>query len=177
MKFELTRQERRHLDKFVRETKDKREYARGTGILMRWRGKAAREVAEQLNVSDRAVFKWERAYRRSGVDGLRRRKASGRPAVKKPAARRLIPDLMKKDPRAFGFLKGRWVVRDVSKALKQGGVEISPTQVHGLLNDLGLSYKRPKLVVESNDPSFARKKREIARYKRAASALEKKGSS
>ena len=59
MKFELTRQDRRHLDKFVRETKDKREYARGTAILMRWRGKPAREVAEQLNVSDRAVFKWE----------------------------------------------------------------------------------------------------------------------
>ena len=79
MKFKLTRQERRHLDGFVRETKDKQEYARGTGILMRWRGKTAREVAEQLNVCDRAVFKWERAYRRSGVDGLRKRKAPGDP--------------------------------------------------------------------------------------------------
>jgi transposase len=175
MKFKLTRLGRRHLAKFVRETKDKREYARGTAILMRWRGKNAREVAEQLNVSDRAVFKWQRAYRRLGIDGLRKRKASGRPAVKKPAARRLIPDLMKKDPQAFGFLKGRWVVRDISKALKQEGVEISPTQVHGLMNDLGLSYKRPKLTVESNDPSFARKEREIRRYKQVASALEKKG--
>ena len=117
-----------------------------------------------------------RAYRRSGgVDGLRRRKASGRPAVKKPAARRLIPDLMKKDPRAFGFLKGRWVVRDVSKALKQEGVEIAPTQVHGLLERPRPLLQEAKLVVESDDPSFARKKREIARYKRAASALEKRG--
>jgi len=64
---------------------------------------------------------------------------------------------MKKDPQAFGFLKGRWMVRDVSKALKEEGVDIGPTQVHGLLRDLGLSYKRPKLTVESDDPSFARK--------------------
>jgi len=175
MKFKLTRQERRHLDRFLRETRDKQEYARATGILMRWRGKTAREVAEQLNVSDRAVFKWERAYRGSGVDGLRKRKAPGRPAVKKPAARRLIPDLMKKDPQAFGFLKGRWVVRDISKALKQEGVDISPTQVHGVLNDLGLSYKRPKLTVKSDDPSLARKEREVRRYKQVAPALAKRG--
>lgn len=175
MKFKLTRKERRHLEKFVRETKDKREYARGTAILMRWRGKTAKEVARELNVCDRAVFKWERVYRRMGVDGLKRRKASGRPAIKKPAAKRLIPEIMKKDPQSFGFLKGRWVVRDISKALKQEGVEISPTQVHGILDDLGLSYKRPKLTVESDDPSFARKEREIKHYKRIAPALEKRG--
>jgi transposase len=134
-----------------------------------------KDVARELNVCMGAVFKWERNYRRLGVDGLRRRKASGRPAIKKPAARRLIPEIMKKDPQAFGFLKGRWVVRDISKALKQEGVELSPTQVHGVLNDLGLSYKRPKLTVESNDPSFARKEREIRRYKQVASALEKRG--
>ena len=90
-------------------------------------------------------------------------------------ARELIPELMKKDPQAFGFLKGRWVVRDISKALKQEGVDIGPTQVHVLLRDLGLSYKRPKLTVESNDPSFARKEREIRRYKQVTPALEKRG--
>jgi transposase len=175
MRFKLTRNERRHLEKLVRETKDKQEYTRGTAVLMRWRGKTAREVARELNVCMGAVFRWEHAYRKLGVDGLRRRRASGRPAVKKPAARRLIPEIMKKDPQAFGFLKGRWVVRDISKALKQEGVEISPTQVHGILDDLGLSYKRPKLTVESNDPSFARKEREIRRYKQVAPALAKKG--
>ena len=63
----------------------------------------------------------------------------------------------------------------ISKALKEEGVDISPTQIHGIPNDLGLSYKRPKLTVESNDPPHRRKEREIRRYERVAPALEKGG--
>ena len=36
-------------------------------------------------------------------------------------------------------------------------------------------YKRPKLDVKSNDPSYARKKREVRNYKRIAPALAKRG--
>jgi len=175
MKFRLTRQERRHLDRFVREARDKQEYARGTAILMRWRGKKAKDVARELNVCMGAVFKWEHVYRRRGLDGLRSRKPTGRPPVRGKKAREMIPELMKKDPQSFGFLKGRWVIRDISKALKEEGVDIGPTQVHGILNDLDLSYKRPKLDVKSDDPSLARKEREIRSYKRVAPALEKRG--
>ncbi|MEP0824062.1 MAG: helix-turn-helix domain-containing protein [Nitrososphaera sp.] len=145
---------------------------------MRWRGKKAKDVARELNVCEGAIFKWERVYRKAGVDALRRRKASGRPAYKKPAARKLIPELMKKDPQAYGYLKGRWVVRDISRALREEGVDISPTQVHGLLGELGLSYKRPKLDVKrSDDPSYTRKEKEVRAYKQIAPALEKRGSS
>lgn len=176
MEFKLTRKERRHIEKFIKETKDKLEYARGTAILMRWRGKKAKDVARELNVCEGAIFKWERVYRKAGVDALRRRKAPGRPAYKKPAARKLIPELMKKDPQAYGYLKGRWVVRDISKALREEGVDISPTQVHGLLGELGLSYKRPKLDVRSDDPSYTRKEKEVRAYKQIAPALQKRGS-
>jgi transposase len=175
MKFRLTRTERRRLDRFVRETKDTREYARATAILMRWRRRKAKDVARELNVCTRAVFKWERAYRRNGLDGLRSRKPTGRPPTSGRKAKELIPELMKKDPQAFGFLKGRWVVRDISKALKEEGVNLGPTQVHSVLKDLSLSYKRPKLDVKSDDPSLARKEREVRRYKQVAPALAKRG--
>lgn len=177
MKFRLTRNEKRNLSRFVKRTRDKMEYARASAISMRSRGMKVKQVANSLQVCMGAVFKWERLYRRNGLDGLRSRKPTGRPAIRGDKARKLIPELMKKDPQAFGFLKGRWVVRDLSKALKSEGVEMSPTQVHGILRDLDLSYKRPKLTVESNDPSFARKEREIRRYKQVAPALEKMGSS
>ena len=134
-----------------------------------------KQVASSLQVCMGAVFKWERLYRKKGIDALRSRKPPGRPARKRPAARKLIPGLLRSDPQAFGFLKGRWVVRDISKALKGEGVDISPTQVHGILRDLDLSYKRPKFDVKSDDPSFARKEREIRRYKQVAPALEKRG--
>jgi transposase len=148
---------------------------RASAILMRSRGMKVKQVANSLQVCMGAVFKWERLYRRNGLDGLRSRKPTGRPAIRGEKARKLIPELMKKDPQAFGFLKGRWVVRDVSKALKSEGVEMSTTQVHGILRDLGLSYKRPKLDVKSDDPSYARKEREVGSYKQIAPALAKRG--
>lgn len=175
MKFRLTRRERRHLGRLAERTKDRKEYVRATGLLMRWKGMKAREVADSLRVSMSAVFRWEALLREQGVDGLRAKKPSGRPPVSGSAARRLIPELMKNDPRAFGFLKGRWVVRDISKALKQEGVDIGPTQIHGILRDLGLSHKRPKLDVVSDDPSYARKARELQHYKQMAPALAKRG--
>ena len=175
MKFRLTRRDRRRLSRIAERTKDRKEYVRATGLLMRWKGMKAREVADSLHVSISAVFRWEAILREHGVDGLRARKPSGRPAVNGSAARKLIPELMKKDPRAFGFLKGRWVVRDISKALKSEGVDIGPTQVHGILRDLGLSYKRPKLDVVSDNPSYARKARGLGRYEQVAPALAKRG--
>lgn len=174
-KFKLARKERRALESLRRDAKDKLEYVRATCLLMRWKARKAEDVAKELDISMGAVFKWEASFRRHGIDALRTKKPPGRPSVKKREARRLMPELMKKDPQAFGFLKGRWVVRDVSKALKSEGVDISPTQVHGILRELGLSYKRPKLDVKSNDSSYARKKREIARYKQIAPALAKRG--
>ena len=160
MKFRLTRNERRTLSRFVKKTRDKMEYARASAILMRSKGMKVKQVASSLQVCMGAVFKWERLYRRNGLDGLRSRKPTGRPAIRGVKARKLIPELMKKDPQAFGFLKG---------------VDIGPTQVHGILRDLGLSYKRPKLDVVSDDPSYARKAREIASYKQVAPALAKRG--
>ena len=175
MKFRLDRNEKRVLSRFVKGTKDKMEYARSSAILMRSRGVKAKDVARSLQVCMGAVFKWERLYRKGGLDALRSRKPTGRPPVRGMKARGMIPELMKKDPQSFGYLKGRWVVRDISKALKEEGVDIGPTQVHGILRDLGLSYKRPKLDVKSDDPSFARKKREVRSYQRVAPALAKRG--
>ncbi len=174
-KFKLTRKERRALERLRRDAKDKLEYIRATCLLMRWRGEEAKDVARQLSVSMGAVFKWEHGYRKHGVDALTTKKPPGRPAVKEERAKKLVPELMKKDPKLFGFLKGRWVVRDVARALKGEGLDISPTHVHRMLGELGLSYKRPKLDVRSNDSNYARKERQVNDYKQIAPALAKRG--
>lgn|SRR5487761_677355 len=164
------------LEGFVSKTKDKIEYVRGTALLLRAKGRKADEVADELGVCRGAVFKWERIYAKLGVEGLQRKRPTGRPPEKKKQAKKIIPELMKKDPKLFGFLKGRWVVRDIAKEIgKESGVEISKSHVHRMMDELGLSYKRPKLHVKSDDPNYARKKREVKNYQRIASALEKRG--
>lgn len=178
MKFRIDRKQKRELKKFVAMTQDKKEFRRGTAILMLTQKSRRRvkDVARELNVSVDAVIRWKRSYRRLGLDGLRARKSAGRPPKIKGKARKRMMGLLKQDPRAFGFLKGKWVVRDIAKALNAEGIKIGTTYVHHMLKELDLSYKRPKLTLKSNDPNYYRKAKEVRNYKKVASALAKKGS-
>jgi hypothetical protein len=122
------------------------------------------------------VIRWERRFRRRGPDGLKAGEHTGRPQRVKARAKRRMREILKQDPQRFGFLKGRWVVRDIATALSREKIKISRSHVHNILSEeLDLAYKRPKLTVKSNDPNYSRKAREIERYKRIAPALAKRG--
>jgi transposase len=178
MRLRLDRKEKRGLAKFVTLTRDKGEFRRGTAILMLSgkRRRRVKDVARELNVSVDAVIRWERRYRSQGLDGLKAGEHTGRPPRVKARARRRMRELLRQDPQAFGFLKGRWVVRDIATALSRENIKIGGSHVHNILTEeLDLAYKRPKLTVKSNDPNYSRKAREIQRYKRIAPALAKRG--
>lgn len=176
MKLRLDRKEKRELKRLLSVAQDKKEYRRALGVLMRAQKKRVIEIATQLNVSIDAVERWLRAYRKHGIEGIKARRPSGRPPQKRKPAEARMKELLKQDPQAFGFLKGRWVVRDISKALSAEGIKVSRSYVHEMLKELGLSFKRPKLTVKSNDPNYHRRVKEVRNYKRAASALAKRGS-
>ena len=175
MRLRLDRKQKRELKRFLTKTLDKKEYRRGTAILMRSRKRRVKDIAKELNVSIDAVVRWIRSYRKHGVDGLKARKRTGKPPKIRSKVEKGIRDILKQDPQAFGFLKGRWVVRDIAKALGAEGIKVSRSYVHHMLKNLGLAYKRPKLTVKSSDPNYSRKAREIRNYKKASSALAKKG--
>jgi len=177
VKLKLDRKRKRELKRLLSVTHDKKEYRRALGVLMRAQKKRVIDIARQLNVSIDAVERWLRAFRKRGIEGIMVRKPSGRPATKRKPAEARMKELLKQNPQAFGFLKGRWVVRDIAKALSQEGIKVSKSYVQDMLCGLGLTYKRPKLDVKSNDPNYYRKASEVRRYKQTASMLEKKGSS
>jgi transposase len=114
-------------------------------------------------------------YAKSGIHGLKRKRSSGRPPSKKTTVKKIIPEPVKKDAKLFGFLKRRCVVRDIAKELeKESGIPISKSHVERIMDELGLSYMRPKLHVKSDAPPYYRRKREVRNYKKIASALQKK---
>lgn len=172
----LSSSSRRQLERFSRETKDKREYRAARGVLLRGDGKAAGEVGRQLGVTRKQVFIWCRKFRSGGTEGLRVRKQTGRPAREKTAAKRIIPDLIRKDPQAFGYLKGRWVLRDIAQELRKEGIELHYTGVRRALSELGIKLKQPKLRAPGSLKRDYRKRRQIENYRRIAPALLKKGS-
>jgi transposase len=177
VKLRLDRKEKRELKKLLSVTQDKKEYRRALGISMRAQKTRVIDIAKHLNVSVDAVETWISAYREHGIDGIRARKPTGRPERKKKPVQARMKEILKEDPQTFGFLKGRWVVRDIVKALSAEGIIVSRAYAHDLLKDLGFAYKRPKLTVKSDDPDYHRKAKDVRNYKRMASALAKKGSS
>jgi transposase len=155
-------------------TKDKREYRAADGLLLRSEGRSADDVARRLGVTRKQVFTWTRKFRASGTDGLRMKKQTGRPRTKADAAKPKIEAIIDKDPQVFGYLKGRWVLRDISKELKKEGITMHWTSVRRMLDDMGIGLKSPKLRALGSIKKNYRKRAEIRRYKRIAPALLKK---
>lgn len=172
--IKLSRVERRKLNAFLRTTKDARTYRAVLGVLLRSQGKTAEETALTLGVTRKQVFKWCARYRQSGIGGLQLRMPPGRPAVRGEKAKKRIPALLKKQPTEFGYLKRKWVVRDLAKQLNQEGIPLCYQSVHVLLKDLGFAVRRPVLRAPGSIRRNYLKRKQIANYKRVAAALLKK---
>ena len=172
--IKLSSSQRKVLKKFMQRAKDKREYRAALGILIRAEGKSAEDTARKLGVTIKQVFMWCRKFREDGAEALQVKKQSGRPAREGKKARQIIPQLLKQDPQAFGFLKGRWVLRDISKTLKKKGISLHYSGVHRVLEDLGIVRKSPKLRALGSLKKDYRKREELRRYKQVAAALLKK---
>lgn len=170
----LSSGQRKQLQNFANKTKNKLEFRAAQGVLLRSAGEPAEEVARQFNVTIKQVFVWTRKFRAYGTEGLRVKKQTGRPAKKAKIAKPRIEKLLEKDPQLFGYLKGRWVLRDISRQLKKENIDIHYSSVHRILGDIGVVLKSPKLRAPGSIKKNYRKRAEIKRYKRIAPALLKK---
>lgn len=175
--IKLSNKQEQALRHFMAKTKDKREYRAASGILLRAEKKSAENVAHHLGVTIKQVFAWTRFFRAKGIAGLHMKKPTGRKPVKAKKAKQIIPHLLKHDPQAFGYLKGRWVLRDIAKELRKEGLLFDFSSVHRVLRDIGIVLKSPKMRAPGSVHKNYRKREQIRSYKRAAGMLLKKTSS
>jgi len=54
----------------MKKEKDRRMFERYQAIYLHLKGKGAPEIAETIGRTERTVYKYMRAYRQSGIDGL-----------------------------------------------------------------------------------------------------------
>ena len=88
-----------------------------------------------------------------------------------------VEEIIDEDPQAFGYLKGRWVLRDISRQLQKEGIEMHWTSVARMLDELKIGLASPKLRAPGSIKKNYAKRAEVRRYKRIAPALLKKTSS
>jgi transposase len=111
-----------------------------------------------LNLYDKVIQgTW---FRRT--DGIRsKRKNAGRiPKISSDKNKQLIKDTVLKSPRSFGYLRNTWSIRllaaYLTDVLKMN--EFSPMQTWRIIHDLGITYKKPRLMLEHEKDYEERKK-------------------
>ena len=120
------------------------ERRRAAAPLIRHSKLSHAAIARELGVSRITVVHWARTLKTQGLRGLRRRRASGRPAKLTAEQHRELKRLVKHGALAAGFESDRWTLARVRQAIKQKFDVVYHEHYLGrLLRKLGLTPQVP----------------------------------
>src|SRR5690349_21074194 len=120
----------------TRDEMERRRLAAAQDLLT---GTSQARVARKFGVSRTTASRWQRALSGEGLDCLRKRRATGRPARLTPAQHEEVVQLYRSGPREFGFDADRWTTARLAEAIHlRFGVRYDPDHVGRLMHRLGL---------------------------------------
>jgi transposase len=170
--------QKKELFDFIKNTRNKEEYRRAVAVKHKMEGMSYRTIAKNLGVNYRNVYRMLKSYKEHGLSGIRskRRNAGRIPKISSEKNKQMIKDVVLKSPRIFGYLRNTWSIRFLAAYLsKELEMSVSPMQTWRIIHELGITYKKPKLMLE-HEKDYEEKKKTIDNYKKVSSALLKKGS-
>ncbi len=119
-----------------REEMERRRLAAAEQLL---HGVSQAKVARMYGVSRTTTSRWYHALTRTGVDALRKRRATGRPSRLTPEQMRAIVSIHQEGALLHGFPTARWTTSRLAKAIEhQFGVHYDEDHVGRLMHKLGL---------------------------------------
>jgi len=109
-------------------------------------GISPEEVTRVLGLSRSTVYNWLAQYREHGMQGLKAKKISGRPAKIDGKKMKWIYDtIVQKSPLQFRFEFALWTREMIQKIIADKfGIKLGLSSVSRLLKQLGLTCQRPK---------------------------------
>ncbi len=169
IRIRLPQQEAQRLDQAFRQETDPQFRDRIQIVRLASRDRPHNEIARDLAVTPRTVQRWLNAYLERGLDGLRPRKAPGKPG-KIPAE---LADEVKRwvieGPAEQGLDRANWTHEELADHLKKAkGICTSRPAVGRFCRKLGIRLYRPSYHYERGDPQ----KQAQARAKKKALAGE-----
>ena len=156
--------EAERLDGLFRATDDRKLRDRLQIVLMAHRGRARQDIAADLGVHRKTVIRWLNAYCDGGLDGLRPKKAKGKPG-RIPAA--LADDVRRRvidGPAKQGLDRANWTHEELADHLrKTRGIQTSRSAVQRFCARIGIRLYRPTYHHERGGPAKqARAKEDLA---------------
>lgn len=149
-KYIITEEDQQALEKLLRSPKTSQSLAsRAEIVLLTAYGKTAEEVAGQLDVTLRTVYRWRKRFKDQGVAGLQDRPRSGQP---KKLSEQKIKEVLRMTVESIPYEATHWSVRLMAKA-----ANITTWQVRQIWQAADLKPHRLKTFKISKDPHFAEK--------------------
>lgn len=143
--YQLTEEGLREIVEAIKHDKRPEVRQRAMGLRLLHEGKAPKEVAKFLSVSQPTVYDWHHRWQAQGVEGLANRPKSGRPVKANPNYVAILEQVVDQDPQALGYAFSIWTTERLRLHLKaQTGIDLRPTQFRALLKEHDFVYRRPK---------------------------------
>lgn len=148
-----------------REEMETRRLAAASELLA---GMTQSKVASKYGVSRTTASRWARALFHKGVNGLRKRRATGRPSRLQADQLVQLRDIYHEGAVALGFESDRWTTSKLAKVIEQRfGVHYDQDHVGRLLHKLGLRTRSkpapgPVYVPSLYSPNMERMTAEIS---------------
>ena len=151
----LTAAQRRRLERELALARDAAFFRRVFALLEIDAGRPLEEVARQLRVSVRSVYRWiERHRTHPSLEGLRHQPGQGRPL----RWDKLLPAVLARCPKDFGYVATGWTVPLLQQVLAQGRPEpvLSEDRLRRRLHERGYVWQRFRYVLAA-DPRREKK--------------------
>lgn len=128
------------LSSLTREDMETRRLAAAKELLT---GATQSQVARRYGVSRTTASRWHRSIVHQGVEGMRRRRATGRPCRLKADQVETIRQMYFDGPRSHGFDHDRWTTGRLAIAIeKRFGIRYDQDHVGRLMHKFGLRERR-----------------------------------
>jgi transposase len=124
-------------------TRDDMEQRRLAAARELLNGLTQAQVARRYGVSRTTASRWQRSIVLKGVDGMRKRRATGRPCRLTADQVEAIRAMYYEGAQAHGFSTDRWTTGKLAEAIKRRfGIRYDQDHVGRLMHKLGLRERR-----------------------------------
>jgi|GEM_PF-932200 len=153
IKVTLTQEAKAELER-LRSHSDSKNSERALYVLLNASGMSIPEIARSTHRHVLTIRNVIKGYLRSGIAGLKRKPAPGRPSNRNMSLKPLLSEILESSPEAYGYFEKDWTIKMmIDYYHKQTGKVVSHDTVQRSLKELDYSYKRSRLAVAPNAPS------------------------
>jgi transposase len=165
--LDLTRQERRHLEKQLKAAPSVRVYGRTLALLEVDQGRSVADVARMLHVSREAVYRWLGVYTATrNPSALIDQRRSGRPTFWSEEKHAILREALSRAPDDWDYKAVNWTVSLLREHLeKESGTKPSDATVRRELCRLHYVWKKSRHVLPHSRSARAIRRQRLIRRK------------